>query len=154
MAVLTVTIKEQVVLNGTDRGTENVSTIGSVTEVLNRIVTCPANVDTTLATFRSSVDAADGALDLDNVKYVRVTNLDTSNSVTLSLQVSLAENGTADASTSVLLEAGKSFMLGAVHDGITTDDDGASTLKALNDLESLLVFPGTNAVKLEVFIAC
>ena len=154
MAVLTVTIKEQVILNGTDRGTENVATIGSVSEVLNRIVTCPANVDTTVATFRSSVDAADGALDLDNVKYVRVTNLDSSNSVNLSLQISSAENGTADASTSVLLEAGKSFMLGAVHDGIATDDDAAAIVTALNDLESILVDPGTNAVNIEVFIAC
>lgn len=154
MAVLTVTIKEQVVLNGTDRGTENVSTIGSVTEVLNRIVTCPANVDTTVATFRSSVDIADGAIDLDNVKYVRVTNLDSSNSVNLDLHLSLAENAVVDARTTILLEAGKSFMTGAVHDGFNAEVASSLSLITMHDLESIVIDPGTNAVNIEVFIAC
>ena len=55
MATLDVTIKESVTLNGKDRGSENVLSITSVNEVLHRIVTCPANEDTTVALFKSAV---------------------------------------------------------------------------------------------------
>ena len=89
------------------------------------------------------------------MKYIRVTNLDTSNEVVLSLQISAAENGTADASTSMLLAAGRSFIMGTPHDGIATDDDGTTVItdSNLTDLESLIVDPKTNAVVVEVFIA-
>jgi hypothetical protein len=55
MATLDVTIKESVTLNGKDRGSENVLSITSVNEVLHRIVTCPANQDTTVAVFKSAL---------------------------------------------------------------------------------------------------
>ena len=153
MAVLTVTIKEELTLNGFDRGSVNTIAIDSVTQSFNRIVTCPASVDTTVAMFQDGANTQDGALDLQDVKYVRVTNLDSANSVNLSLQVSAAENGTADSSCSVLLEAGKSFMMGAVHDGIAVDDDAATIVTTLTDLESIIVDPSTNEVTVEVFIA-
>jgi len=153
MAVLTVTIKEELTLNGSDRGSVNTLAIASVTQSLNRIVTCPASVDTTVAMFQDGANTQDGALGLQDVKYVRVTNLDSANSVNLSLQVSAAENGTADSSCSVLLEAGKSFMMGAVHDGIAVDDDAATIVTTLTDLESIIVDPSTNEVTVEVFIA-
>lgn len=153
MAVLTVTIKEELTLNGSDRGSVNTTAIASVTQSFNRIVTCPASVDTTVAVFQAGTNTQDGALDLQDVKYVRVTNLDSANSVNLSLQVSAAENGTADSSCSVLLEAGKSFMMGAVHDGIAVDDDAATIVTTLTDLESIIVDPSTNEVTVEVFIA-
>jgi hypothetical protein len=153
MAVLTVTIKEELTLNGFDRGSVNTIAIDSVTQSFNRIVTCPASVDTTVAMFQDGANTQDGALGLQDVKYVRVTNLDSANSVNLSLQVSAAENGTADSSCSVLLEAGKSFMMGAVHDGIAVDDDAATIVTTLTDLESIIVDPSTNEVTVEVFIA-
>ena len=87
------------------------------------------------------------------MKYLRVTNLDDTNSVNLSLQISTAENGTADSSCTVLLEAGRSFISGTVHDGIAVDDDQKNIVTSLTDLESLLVDPGSNSVKVEVFIA-
>jgi len=153
MAVLTVTIKEELTLNGFDRGSANTIAIDSVTQSFNRVVTCPASVDTTVAVFQDGTNTQDGALDLQDVKYVRVTNLDPTNSVNLSLQVSAAENGTADSSCTVLLEAGKSFMMGAVHDGIAVDDDAATIVTTLTDLESIIVDPSTNEVTVEVFIA-
>ena len=153
MAVLTVTIKEELTLNGSNRGSENITSIGSITQSFNRIVTCPANVDTTVAVFQAATNTEDGALGLADVKYVRVTNLDSSNSVNLSLQVSTQENGTPDSSCTVLLEAGNSFITGSVHDGIAVDDDSEVINVTMTDLESILVDPGTNAVQLEVFIA-
>jgi hypothetical protein len=153
MATLTTTITEEIVLNGRDRGSSNVLSIASVTEVLHRIVTCPANVDTTIASFQAAVNTSDGALDLDNVKYIRVTNLDSSNPINLSLQIALGEDGTANASTTILIAAGRSFIMGSPHDGIVVDDDAATIVTGLNDLESLLVDPLANNVSVEVFIA-
>jgi len=153
MGVLTVSIKEELTLNGTQQGGVNTVSIASVTQSFKRVVTCPASVDTTVAMFQAGTNTQDGALDLQDVKYLRVTNLDASNSVNLSLQISTAENGTADSSCTVLLEAGKSFIMGAVHDGIAVDDDAATIVTTLTDLESIIVDPSSNNVTVEVFIA-
>tara|TARA_R100000353_G_scaffold49240_1_gene39114 strand:+ start:682 stop:1146 length:465 start_codon:yes stop_codon:yes gene_type:complete len=153
MGVLTVSIKEELTLNGAQQGGVNTVSIASVTQSFKRVVTCPASVDTTVAVFQAGTNTQDGALDLQDVKYLRVTNLDASNSVNLSLQISTAENGTADSSCTVLLEAGKSFIMGAVHDGIAVDDDAATIVTTLTDLESIIVDPSSNDVTVEVFIA-
>ena len=79
MATLTSTITETVTLNGKERGSEISLDIASVTQVMHRIVTCPTGQDTTVATFASVADdsAVSGSLDVEDVKYIRVTNLDT-----------------------------------------------------------------------------
>jgi|TARA_B100001758_G_scaffold246660_1_gene262301 hypothetical protein len=160
MANLKVTIREELTLNGYDQGAKNTLTISDVDEVFKRIVTCPANNETTIARFRSSVGNASGtatfdsALDVQDVKYVRVTNLDGSNSLTLSLQVEVGEDDSgADTSASVLVEAGKSFMLGSPHDGISLSDANANLVTDLVDLDSLVVQPGSNSVDVEVYVA-
>lgn len=154
MATLTVTINESLTLNGRERGSENILTIDGINEVFHRIVSCPNAVDTTVATFRTAVNTADGAIDLEDTKYIRLTNLDSSNNVTISQQVSGGENGVADSSVSVLLEAGKSFLLGTVHDGIALDDDAATVVTTLTDLESLVISNAAGAsVEVEVFVA-
>ena len=154
MANLVTTITESITLNGKERGSTNTLTIGSVTEIFHRIVTCPSGQDTTVATFQAATNTSDGALDLDNVKYIRLTNLDDSNPINLSLQVAGGEDGTANMSTTVLVAAGRSFIMGSPHDGIALDDDAASIVTSLADLESLLVDPSSNNVTVEVFIAC
>ena len=153
MGVLSVSIKEELTLNGAQQGGVNTVSIASVTQSFKRVVTCPASVDTTVAMFQAGTNTQDGALALQDVKYLRVTNLDSSNSVNLSLQISTAENGTADSSCTVLLEAGKSFIMGAVHDGIAVDDDQDNIVTTLTDLESIIVDPSGNEVTVEVFIA-
>ncbi len=160
MANLKVTIREELTLNGYDQGAKNTLTISDVDEVFKRIVTCPANNETTIARFRSSVGNASGtatfdsALDVQDVKYVRVTNLDGSNSLTLSLQVEVGEDDSgADTSASVLVEAGKSFVMGSPHDGISLSDANANLVTDLVDLDSLVVQPGSNSVNVEVYIA-
>jgi|TARA_R110002167_G_scaffold76727_2_gene213564 hypothetical protein len=154
MANLISTITETISLNGRERGSVNTLSIGSVTEVFHRIVTCPTGQDTTVATFQAETNTTDGALDLDNVKYIRVTNLDGTHPVNLSLQVAGAEGGTANMSTTILLAAGRSFVMGSPHDGIALDDDAEGIVTTLVDLESLLVDPSSNSVSVEVFIAC
>ena len=163
MADLKVTIREELTLNDYDHGARNSIVISDIDEVFRRIVTCPANNETTIARFRSSVGNASGtatfdsALDVQDVKYVRVTNLDSSNSLKLSLQIEVGEDDTgADTSATVLVEAGKSFMLGSPHDGIGAVASGsynANLVTDLVDLDSLVVQPGDNAVNVEVYIA-
>ena len=158
MATLNVTITEELTLNGADRGSTNNLSVASVTQVYHRILTLPANggsgtTDTTISNFRSAVTGADSALDDDDVKYIRVTNLDSSNSVTLSLQLAADGDSAASTTASILVEAGKSFLMGTPHDGIQVSDANATIITTLVDLESLLVDPGANAVQVEVFIA-
>ena len=43
--------------------------------------------------------------------------------------------------------------MGAVHDGISVDDDDDGIVAALTDLESILIDPVGNAVTMEIFIA-
>tara|TARA_R100000458_G_C8178917_1_gene176662 strand:+ start:41 stop:538 length:498 start_codon:yes stop_codon:yes gene_type:complete len=162
MATLTVTITESLPdYNGADNDLTltNALSISGVDDVYHRIITCPAAdgaiSGTTLVKFSAAVNTTDGvaALDLDNVKYMRVTNLDGSNSVTLSLKISNDEDGAQDHSSSILLEAGKSFLMGTPHDGIAVHDSSTAVLNTLVDLESIVVDPIGNDVKVEVFIA-
>mgnify|MGYP003117465346 FL=1 len=160
MANLKVTIREELTLNGYDQGAKNTLTISDVDEVFKRIVTCPANNETTVARFRSSVGNASGtatfdsALDVQDVKYIRLTNLDSSNSLKLSLQVEVGEDDSgADTSATVLVEAGKSFVMGSPHDGISLSDANANLVTDLVDLDSLVVQPGSNSIDVEVYVA-
>ena len=154
MADLTVTITESVTLNSVDQGATTSLTVASVVETYKRIVACPTGVDTTVATFRSTSATADGALDVEDVRYIRVTNLDGTNPVNLSLQIDAGEDDSAaDESATILLEAGKSFMMGIPSDGIAVADNAATIVTALHNLESILVDPLSNEVAVEVFIA-
>ena len=161
MATLSVTINESITLNGRERGSEISLDIASITQVMQRIVSLPADggssaTQTTIANFRTDVTTVDSAMDDDDVKYIRVTNLDASNNVHLSLQ--LAANGSADASTqaSVILEAGKNFLLGKAVGVAAVDDDAATAtaIGSLVDLESIIAVNDNNAdVDVEVFVA-
>jgi|TARA_R100001530_G_C4219353_1_gene129532 hypothetical protein len=160
MATLKVKIQEEIVLDNQDYGSKRTLEISSIDEIYKRIVTCPANAETTVVHFKQVAGAAggatkfDGALDIQDVRYVRVTNLDSSNNLTLSLQAEVGEDDSgADVSASVLLEAGKSFMMGSGHDGIGVSDANANLVTDLVDLDSLVVQPGGNAISVEVFVA-
>ena len=160
MANLKVKIQEDIILENQDYGSKRTLEISSIDEIYKRIVTCPANAETTVVHFKQVAGAAggatkfDGALDIQDVRYIRLTNLDSSNSITLSLQVEVGEDDSgADVSASILLEAGKSFMMGSGHDGINVSDANANLVTDLVDLDSLVVQPGSNAVSVEVFVA-
>ena len=154
MATLSTKITESVVLNGKERGSEITLDVGSVTEVMHRILTCPANQDTTVANFHAATNTSDNALDVEDAKYIRVTNLDASNSINLSLQIDAAEDDSAAAeSATILVAAGRSFIMGAPSDGLAVSDANATIVTTLHNLESILVDPGSNAISVEVFIA-
>jgi len=154
MATLSTKITESVVLNGKERGSEITLDVGSVTEVMHRILTCPANQDTTVANFHAATNTSDNSLDVENVKYIRLTNLDETNPINLSLQIDSAEDDSAAAeSATVLVAAGRSFIMGVPSDGLAVSDANATIVTTLHNLESILVDPGSNAISVEVFIA-
>ena len=153
MATLTSKITETITLDSGAMDSVNTLSISGINDVLKRVVTCPANVDSTVAMFQAAENTADGAMAVADVKYIRVTNLDTANPINLSLQVAGAEGGTANMSASHLLTAGQSFILHTIHDGIAVSDANDTIVTSLNDLESILIDPSANAVKVEVFIA-
>mgnify|MGYP003143487609 FL=1 len=150
---LTVTVTENISLNGTPYGGTNTTSIGSIKEVHKRIVRCIDDSDCTIATFQTATHTSDGAIDLENVRYIRVTNLDDANPMNLSLQVAGGEDGTPNMSTTILVKAGESFIMGTIHDGIALSDANANIVTALTDLESLLVDPLSENIDVEVFIA-
>ena len=153
-ANLKVKITEEVILNGKDQGGTTELTIASIKDVSKRIVTIAADDDATVLVFKSTTASADGALDKDTVKYIRITNLDDSNSVNISLQLDSDEdNSAADLSVTHLLEAGRSFMMGTPDEAVHADDDAETIVTALTDLESIIVDPGSNAGTVEVFTA-
>ena len=153
-ATLTVRLTEQISLNGIEQGSTNTLSISSIKNVFKRIITIAADDDATVLVFKSTTAIADGALDLQNVKYVRITNLDDTNSVGVSLQLDSDEdNSAANESCTILLEAGRSFVMGTPDEAIHVDDDSAGILTALTDLESIIVNPGSNEGTVEVFAA-
>ena len=152
-ATLSTTIIEEITLNGDKTRLVNSKSITGVNNLFRRVIALPASLNTTIAVFQASENTENVALDLEDTRYIRITNLSTHYAVTLSLQVAGAEGGTANMSTSILLDAGKSFMLGTVHDGIAVRDADAMLVSDLNDLESIVAICGGTSVDLEVFVA-
>ena len=153
-ADLKIKITEEIILNGKDQGSSNTLTIGSIKDISKRLVTIAADDDATVLVFKSTTAIADGALDKELVKYIRITNLDDTNSIKISLQLDSGEdNSAADLSVTHLLEAGRSFTMGTPDEAVHADDDAATIVTALTDLESIIVDPGSNAGTVEVFTA-
>ena len=85
MATLTTTITENVVLNGSVRGSTNTIAIDNIVDCFERILTAAHSNTTTIATFASTPHASAGALDLENAKYLRITNLDSTEVLDLAI---------------------------------------------------------------------
>ena len=159
MANLVVTLTEAVTLNGAARGSTNAVTISGVNDIYHRIVSCPDDIPLSLATFKSTVGVAiaEQLMDIELVKYIRITNLDGTNPVILNLLIDTGEDDSAaDLGASIEVEAGKSFIMGSPHESILVDDDAATvnvSNVALMDLRSIHVDPVSEAVQVEIFIA-
>lgn len=84
MATLTVTIEEELTINGKERGNKNTIAINSVTETFNRVLTVD-NTEQTILQFQATRPAG-GAFTDATMQYLRITNLDASNTVDLRIQ--------------------------------------------------------------------
>jgi len=143
---LKVKIQEDIVLDNQDYGSKRVLEISSIDEIYKRIVTCPASQTTTVVVFNSNVYGANGAVDVEDSKYIRITNLDSSNAV---------EIGLTGAATNyqVTLAAGQSHILGSADDLLLAEEDTSPSFGTMTDLGKVSCKPNGSAVNIEVFIA-
>jgi hypothetical protein len=146
MADLTTTISESVTLNGAIRGSSNSITTTGVVDVFERILTCTHSQTTTVAVFNTTPYGADGALDVENCKYLRVTNLST----TEDMKVAFV---TANTNYQVNVRAGGSHILFQAEEALIGEEDAVPAFPTLEDLVTVEVRPSaTTDVQVEVFV--
>lgn len=147
-ATLTSTVTDSVTLNGSVRGTTNAYVANNITDVFERIVTCTFAQETTIARFSTSAYANPVAIDVSRVRYVRVTNLDPTEKVLLSVV-------TTASSATIRLMAGGSFILSTGNEVVRGEEDVTPSFATLEDLASLIVKPVSGSVssQVEVFVA-
>lgn len=140
-ADLTVSITESVTLAGSDRGSSHTLTISDVTETDNRIVNVgTAEVD--LIGFGSS--NSQGTFIRTDVKYIRITNKDDTNYVTLGMSKTGADT------FFIKLEAGKSIMFG--NDDLEVDAAGGAS-SAFVEADNISAKANGSACDVEYFVA-
>ena len=132
-ADLTTTVTESVVLNGALRGNTNSVTTTGINNVFERIVTCIHSNVTTVAVFDTAPYTSAGAIDVENVRYVRVSNLDENGSLELAVV-------TTTSSYTVSLTPGNSHIL-CLGEAVALGEVGAPTFGTLLNLASLQISP-------------
>ena len=150
-ADLTVTFTEAISLNGYDQGSKNIKTIGSIGEVYKRILTITTN-EATIVTMSGAVASA-GHFNDSFVRYMRFTNLDDTNFLTLTFTNSDNDE------VAIKLDAGNSFMWFADNSGGMVDvfnatqnaDAGSDT--DLEPITTIQADANTGNCDLEIFIA-
>ena len=150
-ATLTVKISESILLNGLQQGGTNSIAFASINEISKRIMTITTN-ESTIATFSGAVASA-GHFNASAVKYMRFTNYDDTNFITLTFR-----NQDND-EVAIKLDAGQSFIWNSDNDGgavavfnATQDADAASDT-ALGSLTNIQADASSGTCDLEVFIA-
>ena len=145
MADLVTTISESVTLNGAVRGTTNSVTTTGIVDVFERILTCAHSNTTTVAVFNSTPHGAAGALDVENCKYFRISNLSTDQDI----MVAFVTSGT---NYQVTVRAGGSHVLFQAENGILGEADSTPAFSGLADIVTVQVRPSaTTDVQVEVF---
>ena len=150
-ATLTVTVAEDITLNGIQQGASNTKTFASINEISKRIVTV-TTTEATIATFHASAIGAAQFLEA-NVRYMRFTNLDDTNFITLTFT---NENNDEVA---IKLDAGQSFIWngdnsgGVVNVFNATENADANSDVALGDLTTIQADANTASCDLEMFVA-
>jgi hypothetical protein len=142
-ATLTVTHTEALTLNGVDRGVTNTFTVGSINEVDHRIMTCLHSGLQTVAVLGTAVAA--GTYIKTNVKYIRLTNKDDTNFITIGFLA--ADNKSAY----LKLEAGQTFTF--YNDDLDCEDASAAAFDSFSDIATINAKADTASCDLEVFIA-
>ena len=145
MADLTTTITEAVTLNGAVRGSTNTLTTTGIIDVLERILTCAHSNTTTVVVFNSTPHGADGALDVENCKYLRVTNLSADQDMKLALV-------TTNTNYQVTVRAGGSHVLFQAENAAIGEEDTSPAFPTLEDIVTVEVRPSaTTDIQVEVF---
>ena len=150
-ATLTVKVTETISLNGTAHGASNTKTFSSINEISKRILTITTN-ESTIATFSGAVASA-GHYNDSAVRYMRFTNLDDTNFLTLTFT-----NDDND-EVAIKLDAGNSFVWFADNSGgmvdvfNATQNADANSDVALAPITTIQADANTGNCDLEMFVA-
>ena len=158
MATLTVSVKEAITLNNIDYGSERSLDIASVNEIVKRVVTA-STTECGLIGFLSALSSVGvtankvgyiaGMFDDGDVRYIRITNLDSSNYITLTFR---DENNTE---CRLKVDAGHSFIYPGDNSGGVVDTmkaAGSALASGLADLTDITVDTDTASCDVEVFV--
>ena len=158
MATLTTKVIEEITLNNNSYNSERSLDISSVNEVVKRVVTA-STTECGLIGFLSALSSVGvtankvgyiaGMFDDGDVRYIRITNLDSSNHIVLTFR---DEDNTE---FKMKVDAGHSFIYPGDNSGgvIDTMHAGGSALTvSLNDLVDITAQADTSSVDVEVFV--
>ena len=151
MANLTVTHTEDITLNGQQFGGTTVKSFSGINEISKRILTI-TTAECVIGTFSSAVASA-GHYTAADVRYIRFTNLDGTNFVTLTFR-----NQDND-EVAIKVDAGQTFVLnGDNANGMTavlnaTQDADAASSTNFGSLTNIQADADTGSCNLEVIIA-
>ena len=147
MADLTVTIGKSVTINGAVRGSSNTITTTGIVDTYERVLTAAHSQTTTIAVFGSTPHSAAGALDVENAKYVRITNLSSDQDIKLAIV-------TTNTNYQVTVRAGGSHVLFQAEEAAIGETDTSPAFGTLEDVTSVQVRPSaTTDVQVEMFAA-
>ena len=149
-APMRVTVSESIKLNGKDQGSVNSISIPSVATISKRIIDV-TTTEAVIATFSAAVGA--GNYIAADVMYMRFTNLDDTNFITLTFR-----NQDND-EVAIKVDAGKSFIwAGDNANGMTavmnaTQDADAASSANFGSLTNVQADADTASCDLEIFVA-
>ena len=142
MATLSVNISETITINGQERNSSNTIDITGITQLNQRIVNVDSSSENSLVLFDTAEAAgqfADGSLD-----YLRITNLDSTNFVTLRFTAGNDEYF-------VKLAAGDSHIL--FESVMDADNDAGAASVSLAAMDSIKAQANSADCLVELFIA-
>ena len=159
MATLKVKIQEDIILDNQDYGSKRVLEVSSINEIVKRVVTA-STTEAGLIGFLSALSSVGvtankvgymaGMFDDGDVRYMRITNLDSSNHIMLTFR---DEDNTE---FRVKVDAGHSFIYPGDNSGGLVDTmkaSGSALSSGLSDLVDITVDADTAACNVEVFVA-
>ena len=142
-ANLTVQIKEEITLNGTSYDQTVSHSISGIGNYMKKILPLGVSATQTVNTFATT--PRNNEFDIDDLKYIRVTNLDDTDAVI----VNFVDNTVATAAIEIL--AGKSVIL------FDTDISGNATggaITSTSPLDTLAIHnPNASVIDVEIVIA-
>ena len=156
---LKVTIRESITLKGKDQGSTTELSISDINEVSSRIVTA-TTTEAGLMGFLSALSSVGvtankvgylaGMYDDGDIRYIRITNLDDTNYITLTFR---DEDNTE---FRIKVDAGHSFIYPGDNSGGVVDTmkaGGSALASGIADLVDITVDTDTAACDVEVFVA-
>jgi len=147
MATLTATVTESVTINGSVRGSTNTITVDNITNTFERVLTAAHSNTTTIATFGSTPHSSANALDLENCKYIRISNISASAVMDLAIV-------TENTNYQVVMTAGFSHILCQADTAVIAEADTTPNFPTLEDVTSIQVKPrgAADDCEVEIFV--